>query len=367
MVTLPALVTRSREAKGNVDRLHQGDGLSEGQSLVSQDGCYSLVVQAGDVVLVQPGAAVPWSSGTVGNPGAGLSMQADGNLVLHSPDRTALWSSGTWGHPGAWAILQNDGNLVIYAAGSQSALWATNTWAISKRVDDFVPSKSGLPFANNYPPGTKWPVVDLPIVGKLLAADAGNGLCGGFGFAVVDMFLSSPRIEPPADPARPDPRSPRFDYLTHRLLDSFNGALPYGTILKVVDWIQTPTTDGFLRHGVGHMTAADEWPGIKRDIDSNRPSPIVLVGPPKSGLGDVAAIKKAISNSHQIVVCGYDLGPSEVTLHVYDPNSPGQDEATITVQLAHPEQPITTVNMGRDIRGIFRSHYTWHDPRPIWG
>lgn len=53
-----------------------------------------------------------------------------------------------------------------------------------------------------------------------------------------------------------------------------------------------------------------------------------------------------------------------MTIHVYDPNSPGRDDATISFSLAHPERPIITVNMGRDIRGIFRSHYSWHDPRP---
>jgi hypothetical protein len=350
-----------------MDRMLQGDSLGPGQSLDSQDGRYSLTVQAdGNVVLSPTGGAVGWSSQTAGNPGAGLIMQADGNLVLYSPARVALWSSGTWGHPGAWVILQTDGNLVVYAAGGQSALWATNTWRKTKQVDGFVPSLSGLPFSNNYPAGTSWPIVNLPVVGNIVTADAGNGLCGGFGFTVVDMFLNVPRLELARDVPRPPEGSQRFDYLTQRLLDSFNGAVSYGTILKILDWIETPNNDNFLRHGLGHMMATDEWPNIQRDIDANRPSPIVLVGPPQSGIGDVSTIKQALANSHQVVVCGYDLGPADVTLHVYDPNNPSEDNATLTVSLAHPEQPVGTANMGREVRGLFRSHYTWHDPRPTW-
>jgi hypothetical protein len=350
-----------------MDRLHQAEGLTHGQSLGSQDGRYSLTVQAdGNVVLSQTGGVVRWSSQTAGNPGAGLAMQPDGNLVLYSPTRVALWSSGTWDHPGAWVILQNDGNLVVYAPGTQTALWATNTWLQTKQVDGFVPSRSGLPFRNDYPAGTKWPIVDLPVVGKLLTADAGNGLCGGFGFTVVDLFLSRPRLDPPTDATRPPAGSPRFDYLCDRLLDSFNGAVPFGTILKILDWIETPNHDDFLRHGLGHMMTTDEWPHIKRDIDMNRPSPIVLVGPPQSGLGDVSTIKRALANSHQVVACGYDLGPSDVTIHVYDPNNPSEDNATLTISLAHPEQPVVTANMGREVRALFRSHHTWHDPRPVW-
>ena len=350
-----------------MDRLQQGESLTQGQSLGSQDGQYSLTVQAdGNVVLSQPGGVVRWSSGTFGNVGASLTMQTDGNLVLYSSAHLALWSSGTWGHPGAWVLLQTDGNLVVYAAGSQTALWATNTWFGTKQVEGFVPSRSGLPFRNDYPAGTMWPIVDLPVVGNLVAADAGNGLCGGFGFTVVDLFLSAPRLEPPQDATRPPAGSPRFEYLTHRLLDSFNGAVPYGTILKIFDWIQTSNGDDFLRHGLGHMMTTDEWPNIKLDIDSNRPSPIVLVGPPQSALGDVSTIKQALANSHQVVACGYDLGPSDVTIHVYDPNNPSEDNATLTVSLAHPERPVVTANMGREVRGLFRSHYTWKDPRPTW-
>ena len=350
-----------------MDRLNQGQSLTAGQSLGSEDGTHILTVQPdGNVVLSRAGM-VRWSSETAGNPGAELMMQDDGNLVLYSSTHAALWSSRSWGHPGAWAIMQSDGNVVVYEAGGRKALWSTDTWLKIGRVDGFVPSISGLPFRNDYPAGTRWPIVDLPVVGRLLAADAGNGLCGGFGFAAVDMFLCKPRLEPPRDLPRPPAGSPQFEYLTRRLLNTFGGAVPYGTILKILDWVETPNHDDFLRHGLSHMTCRDEWPKIKRDIDSNRPSPIVLVAPPLASAADVSAIKKALSNSHQVVACGYELGPSDVTIQVYDPNNPAEDNATLTVSLAHPERPIVTANMGREVRGFFRSRYRWHDPRPVWG
>ena len=48
------------------------------------------------------------------------------------------------------------------------------------RVPEFLPSQSGFHFLNNYPQGTPYPVVNLPVIGPLNLGDAGNGLCGGF-------------------------------------------------------------------------------------------------------------------------------------------------------------------------------------------
>jgi len=350
-----------------MDRLNAGESLAPGQSIESTDGRFRLTVEPdGNIILSGPGGAVRWSAQTAGHPGSTLSMQADGNLVLYDAGSVAIWATQTWGHPGALVVVQDDGNLVVYAANGQTPLWATNTWLISRHVEGFAPSTSGFAFRNDYPVGTRWPVLDLPIVGEVISADAGNGLCGGFSFAVVDMFLAQPRLVPPRDATRPPAHGPHFDYLCHRFLDSFNGAIPYGTILKVLDWIETPANDDFLRHGLGHMTAVDEWPHIKRDIDSNRPSPIVLVGSPQGDLGDIATVKRALADSHQVVACGYDLGPEDVTIHVYDPNNPSEDNATMTVSLIHTDRPIVTSNMGREVRGLFRSHYAWHNPRPTW-
>jgi hypothetical protein len=107
--------------------LAPGQTLTAGQSRVTADGHYTLVMQ-GDGSLVEyvnaagaPRRAV-WSTRTQGT-GLRATMQADGNLVVYTAEDEVAWASGTDGHPGAQLVLQPDGNLVIYAGAD--ALWAS--------------------------------------------------------------------------------------------------------------------------------------------------------------------------------------------------------------------------------------------------
>src|SRR6266481_3557558 len=88
------------------------------------------------------------------------------------------------------------------------------------RMPGFLPSQSGFHFSNTYPHGTAYPVVTLPLVGSIISGDAGNGLCGGFVLAALDLFRHSPRLPPPAntDVDRPPSGSPIFNYIVGRLL-----------------------------------------------------------------------------------------------------------------------------------------------------
>jgi hypothetical protein len=45
--------------------------------------------------VVHNGTTHVWDSGTQGNPGAHLEMQADGNLVIYRTDGSHAWDSGT--------------------------------------------------------------------------------------------------------------------------------------------------------------------------------------------------------------------------------------------------------------------------------
>jgi hypothetical protein len=102
--------------------LPAGSALSTGGSLVSQNGQYSLVVQAdGNVVLYGPNGAT-FSTGTAGTQGGYFVLQADGNVVLYGPPGTVVWSSHTAGLGGTVLVLQNDGNLVLY--GPHGAIWS---------------------------------------------------------------------------------------------------------------------------------------------------------------------------------------------------------------------------------------------------
>jgi hypothetical protein len=70
--------------------------LLAGQSLMTANGNYSLILQAdGNLVLYAQSKAV-WNSQTAGKGASTLWMQPDGNLVLYSAS-TPTWSSGTAG------------------------------------------------------------------------------------------------------------------------------------------------------------------------------------------------------------------------------------------------------------------------------
>src|SRR5437764_1275720 len=110
----------------------------------------------------------------------------------------------------------------------------------SARVQEFLPSTSGLHFSNSYPAGTPYPIITLPVLGNIGSGDAGNGLCGGFVMTVLDLFLHAPRFAPPPDTSRPAVNSLLFNYLVDRLMDSLGRSNGFGTGVRVVDWIQSP-------------------------------------------------------------------------------------------------------------------------------
>jgi hypothetical protein len=106
------------------DRLMPNQMLVPGQSVTSQNGGYSLVMQPdGNLVLYKGGKAL-WSSNTGGKAVSKAVMQCDGNLVVYGFPK-ALWESKTAGSPGAYLVVQDDGNTVIYKP--HVALWSSKT------------------------------------------------------------------------------------------------------------------------------------------------------------------------------------------------------------------------------------------------
>lgn len=115
-------------------QLPNGQYLTPGSNLLSQDLHSTFAMQNdGNVVLYIDGKHY-WSSGTHGHLISRLIMQADGNLVLYGKDGIANWSSGTAGNPGAHFTIQTDGNAVIYSSGG-SALWSSGTNGIPNGLD----------------------------------------------------------------------------------------------------------------------------------------------------------------------------------------------------------------------------------------
>jgi hypothetical protein len=240
-------------------------------------------------------------------------------------------------------------------------------------VPNFLPSKSGLHFVNGFPAGTNYPVITLPVLGTLASQDASNGLCGGFVFTVLDLWMANPAFQPPSQKTVPSDSSPLFSYICNRLLDSLGQSSAWAMALKVVAWIQTPGHDtdfpavtgcGFTSSGLGHRMVFDEWPKIKADIDGGRPSPLSLVGTPECGLGDAPGTIAALHHCHQVLAYGYTLDDSNnLTLKVYDPNQPDDDTVTMALNIGDPKHDmaisatsiVDNLGGGLTIRGIFHN------------
>ena len=251
------------------------------------------------------------------------------------------------------------------------------------QVPGFLPSANGLEFANSFPTGSTYPVINLPFGMPAIKQDAALGLCGGFAFTVLDMFLHNPRIlGSRAGKTTPADGSPLFNYLAQRLLDSFGTSPVLCNAVKYVQWIQDPNTDQYANlgpfgndiywPGLNDLVIRNEIPAIEADINRGMPSPISLVMTPQCGPFDVPGIVAALGHSHQVLAYAYELDPNGMfTLWVYDPNQPNVDTATIQLNTSvwHPnENPNNPLNIAASsienalaekyaIRGFFRTQY----------
>lgn len=97
-----------------------GQGLREGQALLSCNGRHGLRVLDGHVVADRDGARV-WSAGN--GKAAKLRMKADGALTATSPNGQIRWSSKTT-KDGSFASLDDDGFLRVRAP-SGKVLWTS--------------------------------------------------------------------------------------------------------------------------------------------------------------------------------------------------------------------------------------------------
>lgn len=122
--------------------LYSGQALYPGQSIVSPNKGYKLLMQGdGNLVLYEGSSSNwTWQSHTYAENASYAVIQTDGNFVIYNTTGHPLWSTGTNGNPGARLDIQDDGNLVVYNSAWQH-LWAidhhTNTmcWHTYHRND----------------------------------------------------------------------------------------------------------------------------------------------------------------------------------------------------------------------------------------
>jgi hypothetical protein len=219
----------------------------------------------------------------------------------------------------------------------------------SVRVADFRPSVHGFPFPNSYPKDRKFFLFDTPF-GPLGMADASRGLCGGMIFTVMDLFHHGVRAVPAS------PTDPVFRYFCRRLFSSWG--VPFAW-LKYWSWQLRPgaskTVAGVrVRDGVTRLTVLEEWPKIRAALDRGQLAPLGLVkqagfSPAKLGM------------NHQVLAYGYDLDEADnrATIHIYDPNYPGDDTCALTVRLTDPDANRAVVHSceGPSVRGVFFTEY----------
>jgi len=225
---------------------------------------------------------------------------------------------------------------------------------MKKVVQNFLPSHNGFHFPNYF--------ADVPYEFRLLGlkvkgGKASNGMCGGMIYAVCDLFYSGQQA--PDQQIAPD-KGPLFVYLSQRLIESFS--LPFGPLQYYI-WMNPwlPDSDGKLPkisltvHGRAWKTIVVEWPKIKQEIDANRLCPIGIILL-KSWNPD------HLGRNHQVLVYGYELEGNDLTLLLYDPNSPGDDEVSLAVNVAEPlkRAVITYTNsQGKagDVLCFFKTRY----------
>lgn len=219
----------------------------------------------------------------------------------------------------------------------------------------FDPARHAPPFPNCFPAGT--PVVSLRTpLGRLNLGDACHGLCGGMAFAALDGFLWG--VPPPDEPTPAVVRT-----FARRLLESWD--FPFG-VLKYLDWQRRPqrsyTVAGVrVVTGLTRLTVRETWPQVQAQLDAGVPVPLGMV---KASSFDPWRMPE----NHQVLAYGYTQTGDTVTLHVYEPNYPGDPDAAVELPLADPEcpEPFAHSCEGRTVRGLFVAAYTRPDAAPGW-
>lgn len=182
--------------------------------------------------------------------------------------------------------------------------------------------------------------------------DAARGLCGGMVFAALDYWHA--RLPPPT--ARPEAGSPLYQFIVHRLIDSWH--IPSG-VGRYYWWMNVPDADfrlgpaawGSKRWpGVRRMSIEQQWPRIRASIDAGQPAAlgVVTMASARPGL---------LGRNHQVLAYGYEQTGSEVSIAVYDPNSGPDDRVRIVFDTAGAAFE-HNLSIGWPVRGFFLTRYS---------
>jgi hypothetical protein len=215
-------------------------------------------------------------------------------------------------------------------------------------IEGFAPSTHAFHFPNEFPEGQAVRTLDLGIT-EIPIGEASNGLCGGMTFAVRDYFEAGIAIpETPDAPAGEE--DPLFTYLVDRLFASFD--LPHlpATLMTLMNPAY-PDHDGGLLSKLGadgrsRVMARKEFTKIREALDGGRLCPITLVKAKSVNPSDMGSC-------HQILIYGYQVDGTQLTLWAYDPNNPDNDELGIVLDVGRTDKDITVGATLEDLYPIY--------------
>jgi len=231
----------------------------------------------------------------------------------------------------------------------------------------FKPSIHGWPFGNSW-------TYTVPVLGGF-----SMGFCGGMCWIALKRFFHGICI--PRDIQAPQ----QGDTLYNEIYDEQVDSLPGGTVYKIYEWQQSPDLSHIMNihHSLGYKTQ-QEWVKVKDCIDQSKPVTLTLVT--SSNDGNVFHL----SNNHRVVAYAYDERPlyanewvhgdpdsrqraqiSVVSIQIYDPNHPNDDNVWLTFYRNAPDAWIKLKHSdGRDVHGFFlddrNRNYVNVDNTDVW-
>lgn len=108
--------------------IKMGTVMHEGDSVISCDGRFNLVMQGDGNLVIYRGNSALWASNTVNSDSStNAYFQYDGNFVIYTK-KGPIWASNTAGNYNDALLLQNDSNLVVYQNGyGTRPIWAAGS------------------------------------------------------------------------------------------------------------------------------------------------------------------------------------------------------------------------------------------------
>jgi hypothetical protein len=240
---------------------------------------------------------------------------------------------------------------------------------LSGAVEGFRPSSGAFHFQN------RWPDVPLFTIElgalKIPIGTAAGGLCGGMAFAVRDFRQAGVAL--PIGSDCPAAGTPLYQYLVKRLWESWNvplGPLKYLSLMdphpagdlvqKLAQAFSIVLPTVWVPHGRASTMIREEWPKVKEDISRNRLSALGLIKILSDNPLD-------LGHHHQVLAYAYALKDDDLTLRLYDPNWPDNDDISLSLNISQPDQatPVHYQSPAvpeETVYCFFRSNYHYRQP-----